>query len=169
MAHPFASFRSQPSSGASSASPIAQLRGATLRQIRAAQQHMRRDNSRWTAHLQQVPRTDWMELLATAPQAVLVIDVWRSATLLVQVYEPQSLTAWPHAVQRVSVMRTMVDDRGVALDGLTWDDLQRVKHEIGMGDREAVEIFPADINVVAVAHMRHLWILPAAVRLPFSW
>lgn len=53
-------------------------------------------------------------------------------------------------------------------DGITWDDLQWIKRAAGYGDREAVEVYPLDDDVVNVANMRHLWILPAGQRLPFG-
>jgi len=53
------------------------------------------------------------------------------------------------------------------VDGITWDDLQRLKREAGYGDREAVEVYPPAACVVNEANIRHLWILPS--RMPFSW
>lgn len=37
----------------------------------------------------------------------------------------------------------------------------------GLADSWAVEVFPADADVVNVANMRHLWILPDAPA--FAW
>ncbi len=50
---------------------------------------------------------------------------------------------------------------------LVWDELQRIKSECGYGNTDAIEIYPADDDVVNVANMRHLWILDS--RIPFAW
>ena len=61
-------------------------------------------------------------------------------------------------VERLSICRTAITgDRWT--DGISWNDIQRLKHECGRGDKFAVEIYPADKDVVNVANMRHIWIL----------
>jgi hypothetical protein len=61
-------------------------------------------------------------------------------------------------VVRLSVCRTsLAGDRWQ--DGITWDELQRLKRECGYGDADAIEVFPADTDVVNVANMRHLWVM----------
>jgi hypothetical protein len=45
--------------------------------------------------------------------------------------------------------------------------LQTVKDELGYAERDAVEVFPAQGDLVNVANMRHIWVLP--YRLPFIW
>lgn len=67
---------------------------------------------------------------------------------------------------RITVNRSEIDNEGNWRDGITWDDLQRVKREIGYGDRMAVEIYPPDHDIVNVANMRHLWLIDS---LPFGW
>lgn len=53
------------------------------------------------------------------------------------------------------------------VDNITWDELMQIKREIGLGDRDAVEIFPADKDIVNVANMRHLWVTASPVM--FAW
>jgi hypothetical protein len=90
------------------------------------------------------------------------IEVWRSRWFLVQVYAEQP------GLLRASVCRTRIDsDTGRWRDGIAWEDLQLIKREIGRGHLDAVEIFPADSNVVNVANMRHLWITEEPI--PFAW
>lgn len=43
-----------------------------------------------------------------------------------------------------------------------------MKAEIGRGDLFAVEIFPPDVDIVNIANMRHLWVVPAEM-VPFAW
>lgn len=45
-------------------------------------------------------------------------------------------------------------------DGLTWDELQAIKRDVGFGDWYGFEIYPPDQQVVNAANIRHLWISP---------
>lgn len=53
-------------------------------------------------------------------------------------------------------------------DGISWDDLQRIKNEIAGADRIAVEMYPEDSEVVDQANLRHLFVLPAGTPAPFT-
>lgn len=55
-----------------------------------------------------------------------------------------------------------------ARDGLSWDLLQWVKAAVGLGEREALELYPPDGRIVNSANMRHLWVLPDGMILPFG-
>lgn len=92
------------------------------------------------------------------------IEVWRSRDYLVQVFAEE------HDVIRLSVSRARVNRDGHWEDDLSWDELQRIKREIGYGNVRAFEVFPCDDDVVNVANMRHLWILPDGADIPpFGW
>jgi hypothetical protein len=95
-----------------------------------------------------VPKAEWPPYPpgTSAPP----IEVWRSRDYIVQVYADPTMTV----MERISVQRA--DGK----DGLTWDDLMNVKRQIGRGDQPCVEYFPPDAQVVNVAKMRHLWVLP---------
>jgi hypothetical protein len=43
-------------------------------------------------------------------------------------------------------------------DGITWDELQRIKNECGFADKDAVEFYPAQSDVLNTANYRHLYI-----------
>lgn len=88
---------------------------------------------------------------------------WRSRDFLAVRYEE----SFPGVLCRLSVCRTMIDARGEWLEGITWDQLQRVKRQCGFADHWAVEVFPPEADVVNVSNMRHLWIM--AEPLPFGW
>lgn len=45
---------------------------------------------------------------------------------------------------------------------LTWEELQSVKQEI-WGDRVAIEVYPAQNDVVNLRHTRHLWSTPSII------
>jgi hypothetical protein len=68
---------------------------------------------------------------------------------------------------RLSVCRARMGKNGRWEDGITWDQLQRLKAECGYADSWAAEIFPPDAQVVNVGNLRHLWLLPEAPA--FAW
>jgi hypothetical protein len=84
----------------------------------------------------------------TAPNR---IKVFRNRRYLVQVFQENKAI-------RLSVNRTSIDRKGAWLDGITWDELFQIKNAVGYADFDAVEIFPAERDVVNVANIRHLWV-----------
>lgn len=130
-------------------------------QRRAYRKALRLENSQYSDTLQEVPVEQWVPFALKVSAHETMIGVWRSKHFLVQIYrEPQSIV-------RLSVMRSDIDRTGHYKDGITWDELQQLKSECGFGDRDAVEVFPPDADVVDVANIRHLWVMPD--RLPFVW
>lgn len=120
---------------------------------RAQRRQLERDNASQPARMTPVPREQWP---ATPPG---VVAVWRSRDFLAQLYGHEAL-------RRLSVSRTSIrGDRWA--DGITWDELQRVKSECGFGCVDAVEVYPPDRDVVNVGNLRHLWLMEAP--LPFAW
>ena len=85
----------------------------------------------------------------------------RSRQFLVQLFSE------PRGIIRLSASRSILRGDGLWEDGITWDELQRLKAEAGYGDRFAVEVYPADTDVVNVGNLRHLWILPEPLE--FAW
>lgn len=112
------------------------------RQQRKAAEKENREHPR---RLTEVPRSQW----PSEPEGL--VRVWRSRDFLVQAYIETN-------AMRLSVCRT-TRRGGRWQDGITWDDLQRLKAEAGFGDAWAVELFPPDDATVNVANMRHLWLL----------
>lgn len=100
---------------------------------------------------------------ARVPPGVTIIPfaLWRSRKFFVMGHHEQG------GIVRLSIQRTSVGADARWQDGISWDDLQRIKSEAGYGERDAVEVFPADADTVNVANMRHLWVLPEP--LPFAW
>lgn len=43
-------------------------------------------------------------------------------------------------------------------DGISWDELQRIKNECGFEDKDAVEFYPRQKDVINTANYRHLYI-----------
>ena len=115
------------------------------------------ENRKWPAALRRVPDGEWSHIKSIGDKRK---EVWRSRGFLVQVFSEVA------GIERLTVCRTAVEnDTWVA--EISWDELQRLKAECGRGDRDAVEIYPADKDVVNVANMRHLWVMPT--ELPFKW
>lgn len=50
-----------------------------------------------------------------------------------------------------------------------WRHFQRIKNELAGPEREAIEIFPAESDLVDMANQFHLWVLPAGDTTPFTW
>jgi hypothetical protein len=125
---------------------------------REQRRQIARDNAKRPVEMQSVPRDDWPHY---PPK---LVQVWRSRDYIAQVYDEQ-----PHAYCRISVSRTQTDGMNARwnADGIPWEDLQRIKRELGYGAADAVEVYPADQDVVNVANMRHLWVL--IEKLPFAW
>ena len=89
--------------------------------------------------------------------------VYRSRDYLVQLYHGTDVT-------RITINATTVQRNTMEWgDNIPWPELQRIKREVGYGDRDAVEIFPADRDVVNVANMRHLWVMSKPIEFAWRW
>lgn len=131
----------------------------TIITTRLQRRALERENARRPLRLEPIPRTNWPDTIAV--HAAAPVAVWRSRNFLVQQF-----AAPAPAVARLSILRTVIDGDRWA-DGTTWDELQRLKAEAGFPDAWAVEVYPAAAEVVNVANIRHLWLLPAAPE--FAW
>ena len=100
-----------------------------------------------------VPHEEWPAF----PPDKMPVQVWCSKKYLVQLYEERD------GVQRLSINRTS-RHAGNWSDKMTWDELQAIKAEVGFGQSYAIEVYPRERDLVNVANMRHLWILPAPLR-----
>jgi len=89
-----------------------------------------------------------------------IIAFWASKQYLVQVYEEND------GIIRLSINRVSRSG-GNWSDKITWDELQRIKSEVGFGAYYAYEVYPPDDKVVNEANMRHLWVTP--VPMEFGW
>lgn len=76
----------------------------------------------------------------------IAIGVWESADFLAAAFQDAGAI-------RLSVIRQDMKD------GIGWDELQRIKSECGFGDRDAVEFYPRDADVLNTGNLRHLYIM----------
>lgn len=129
-----------------------------LNPTRAELRAMDAQNKRFPVdRLVEIPPEDWP--LRAPPKLIRAL---RSRDFLVQVY------AEPDGVLRLSVHRCAIDKAtGRWGDGISWDDLQHLKTLAGYGERVALELYPPDHDMVNVANLRHLWIVPEAPE--FMW
>jgi len=108
--------------------------------------------------LRAVPRSEWNpETLST------VVEMWRSAAFFVVVHQEKV------HIERISVSRFRRPGEadgggGVGAEVISWEELQDIKRQIGRGERFAVEVYPHDADVVNVANIRHLWVLPVPIQ-----
>jgi hypothetical protein len=124
------------------------------RTTREQRRQLKKDNAKLTAYLAQIPRDEWPSSAGKQK------EVWRSQGFFVQVFDDEG-------TERLSINRTTIDvATGRWDENISWDEIQRLKAECGRGDKCAVEIYPPDLDVVNVANMRHVWIVPAP---EFMW
>jgi hypothetical protein len=124
---------------------------------REQRRQLERDNAKLPFVMTPVPTSTW-----PANQDPRLVAVWRSRGFLAQVFDEKD------GITRLSINRTTLSAAtGRWAEEIAWDDLQRIKQECGFGQQDAVEVYPADHDVVNVANMRHLWILPE--ELSFKW
>ena len=128
-----------------------------MKYTREQQLQLRKDNKRWPEKLIAVDSALW----PTEKRSRCLLSVWRSSRFLVMIYRERPGVLW------MSVNRTEVKgSRWV--DGITWDELQRLKREAGFGAMDAIEIYPRDEDVVDVANIRHLFILEDSL-VEYGW
>lgn len=127
---------------------------------REQRRQLQRTNAKLPLVLQPVALDGWSSTMLAEPR---LVEVWRSRDFLVQVFVEEG-----GLVTRLSVNRTVLNpSTGRWLEGITWDDLQRLKRECGRGALFAVEVYPADRDIINVASIRHLWVLPQPLH--FAW
>lgn len=124
-----------------------------MKLLKAKRQALKEQNSKFGPTLREVFREDWPEeALHRADQP---LRVWQSKDFSVQLWQDRG-----H--MRLTVCRTAINSDGGWKDGITWDELNRLKEEAGLGHLWAIEIYPPTEQVVNVANMRHLWLLHSA-------
>lgn len=58
--------------------------------------------------------------------------------------------------------------RNTGSTDITWREKQKIKNELFGKERVAIEVFPAESDLVDQANMYHIWVLPAGFKLPFG-
>ncbi|WP_416730279.1 hypothetical protein [Fictibacillus sp. JL2B1089] len=58
--------------------------------------------------------------------------------------------------------------RNAENNDIPWAEKQRIKNEIFGSERIAIEVFPKESELIDVANMYHIWVLPKGMQLPFK-
>jgi hypothetical protein len=131
----------------------------TVLTSRDQRRQLERENKKLPLVLAEIGREDWPYNSPPSLSRVL-----RSRSFLVQVFDPEQ-EGLPY---RLSICRTQVNAQEKRWsDGITWDEIQQLKREAGYGNIDAVEIYPADNDIVNIANMRHIFLM--AQPLSFAW
>lgn len=81
-------------------------------------------------------------------------SVWRSKKYTVMVWNVPAGT-------KLTISRNEWDSHTRRYkDEITWDEIMDIKRSVGMGERNAIEFYPPDSEVINIANVRHIWILP---------
>jgi hypothetical protein len=139
---------------------VTDLRKCTRQERRAAKTYVDRERLKWPLELTRLSEGEFPPRPANL-KGPMPVEVWRSRCFLLQVYPVSPM------IERLSVNRTEIDISGNWVQDVSWEELQDLKRQCGRGDLDAVEIYPADADVVNVANMRHLWVLK--VPIPSAW
>ena len=102
-----------------------------------------------------IPRESWPSEAENNPKR---FKVMRSRHFLAQLFLEND------GVVRISVTKAKLGMGRTFDDGISWDELQAIKKMCGYGQRQAVEIYPPEEDVVNDANMRHLWVLREELR-----
>lgn len=122
---------------------------------KADRKYLERQNKKYTSEFIEISKDTWPPHPGEPP-----IKVFRNNKFLIQVYTEKN------NIIRLSICRTTVNKERFN-DGISWDELQSIKNNVGYADLQAIEIFPKERDLVNVANMRHLWVLP--YTLEFGW
>lgn len=119
---------------------------------------LRQENRKFNGDMIEVNRESWA---SSYPRAHAPERVFRSRFFLAQIFKECD------GAIRLSINRTDIDAAGNWKSDISWDALWKIKAQCGFPHSWAVEIFPPVDNLVNVANMRHLFILPQAPA--FAW
>jgi hypothetical protein len=129
---------------------------------RAMAKFAKEEAAKRPVRLTEIPRETWP---AYPNPDRAPTKVWQSRKYIVQLFDEKPFLNVD--TRRMTVCRVTLGDDGHWDAGLSWDELQDVKNEIGFGDWYGLEIYPRDQDVVNVANMRHVWLM--AVPLELGW
>ena len=109
--------------------------------------------------MREVPRKKWPLFSQLETEA---LRVWLSNDYMAVLYRQRI-----NGDVRLTANRTRRNGRDFR-DGITWDELQRVKNECLGEDAWCYEVYPSEDKLVNVHNQRHLWVLdvPPEKRFP---
>lgn len=126
-----------------------------------------------SADLTEIPQEEIQMVQALTGHAdyYTPIKAWRSKKYIAMLY--RTVSAQYPGMLRLTVQSSRLRADGKYDDGLTWDELHKIKAAVGFMDWYAVEIYPPIVDVVNDCNMRHLWLLPEPLAIgmvgPEGW
>ena len=132
-----------------------------MKNWKAINRQIARDVAHLGHAMQEIPRSAWPPTSPDFDERFMPMAVWRSRDFFVQVVMESN------SAIRICVNHNFLNEKGEARDGISWDDLFRIKNEIGYAGCDCIEIYPAVEDLVNVANMRHLFVLPE--KHPWNW
>lgn len=136
--------------------PYRHLLDTDPQQFRFLRREMQRENRLQSTELTEQPVPPMPNKYKTAS-----LRCWRSRGFLVTLFQQED------GHERLSINRTELQSDGNWKEAITWDEIQRLKAEAGFGDRWAVEVYPPGEELINVANIRHIFLLPSAPD--FAW
>ena len=106
----------------------------------------------------EVPPSEWPPIFAITCR---VVNVWRSRDYLAVLYRE------PSGQLRLSVNSTRRNPQGGWKDGITWDELWRIKNECLGSEVWCAEAYPAESCLVCDCNIRHLFVMDG--RPEWAW
>lgn len=87
---------------------------------------------------------------------------------------PGLMRCWPNRTYSVQLiarngLEVLMIRRHDGAAHFPWQDLQKIKDQLVGEDREAVQVFPRKGEIVDMANMAHLWLVPDGERLPYTF
>jgi hypothetical protein len=120
--------------------------------LKLIRRNMAKENAKRSELLEPIDRKNWPHDDEISRIAVLI-----SRRFLVQVFQHTN------EIIRLSCNRTSLDQFGNWEENLSWEELMEIKRQAGYGNAYAVEVLPEDQNIINVANMRHIWIIPQPI------
>ena len=105
--------------------------------------------------LEKVPENDPNLPYTSHPQDL--DSIWRSKKYTVMVWNVP-------AGKKMTISRNEWDSHtGRYKDSILWDEIMEIKRQIGFGEQNAIEFYPPDSEVINIANVRHIWLLPKSI------
>jgi hypothetical protein len=124
-----------------------------LSQKNQERQIMRASNLRWEVMVE-VPREVW-PIGCSGRRAM---RFWKN--------NKYTCTEYPSRSTEHGLVRHLLIQRVTGERVARWDHLQRIKNETVGTEVVAIEVYPAESQVVNACHVYHLWVLPVGYALP---
>jgi len=112
-------------------------------------------SSKWTPFIRVIPHRDGAEVELGADETYWQNSFYTVVKSLLESEEDGAV----HLSIRQNQRKAVRD----------WRHFQRIKNELVGPEREGIEVFPPESNLVDTANQYHLFVYPEGMSSPFSW